>query len=217
MRDFLGATMPNSVLFLVSQAKVNNTNRSPGARIRLGVVTENQYLLTGINFMAGCEKVLSEMIDVISLLPEHWLRFPDSCDFLITDHRIKTGLLLLPHEYYTDGSFSGRDVQPGSLFSVLHLMARHGSVQLKGYMKLGNSGFTTRERELLALFSEGMSIKNILNTGRFSVKEISHYKQIIKRKAHCHRDVELLSALALLRQIRHTAGEFMVPGNAVSV
>lgn len=62
---------------------------------------------------------------------------------------------------------------------------------------------------------KGMSIKNILNTDRFSAKEISHYKQIIKRKAHCHSDAELLFALVLLRHIRHTAGEFVVPGNAV--
>lgn len=206
--------MLNSVLFLVSQAIVNNTNRSPGARVRLGVITENQYLLTGITFMVGSEKVLSEMIDAISLLPEHWLRFPDCCDFLITDNRMKNALLLLPQEYYRAGSFSGRDVLPGSLLSELHLIARHESVQPRGYMRLGKSDFTTRERELLALFSEGMSIKNILNTGRFSAKEISHYKQIIKRKAHCQSDVELLSALALSRQIRHTAGEFKVPGNA---
>lgn len=151
--------MLNNVLFLVSPEKVNNTNWFPGARIRLGVITENQYLLTGITCMAGCEKVLSEVIEVISLLPEHWLRFPDSCDFLITDHRMKTGLLLLPHEYFTDGSCSGRDVLPDSLLGVLHLIARHKSAQLRGYVRLGTSGFTPRERELLALLSEGMSIK----------------------------------------------------------
>lgn len=206
--------MLNSVLFLVSQATVNNTNRSPGARVRLGIITENQYLLTGITLMVGCEKVLSEMIDVISLLPENWLRYPDCCDFLITDNRMKTALLLLPQEYYRAGSFSGRDVLPGSLFSVLHLIACHESVQPRGDIRLGKSGFTTKERELLAFFSEGISVKNIHNTGRFSVKEISHYKQIIKRKADCHSDVELFSALALLRKVRHTAGEFKVPGSA---
>lgn len=148
--------MLNNVLFLVSQTKVNQINRISDTRTRLGVITENQYLLQGIACMAGCEKILSEEIEVVSMLPEHWLRFPDCCDFLITDHRIKTVLLLLPHEYYKMGVFfSGRDVLPGSLFSVLHLIARHRSIQFEMYMRLGKSGFTTRERELLALLSEG--------------------------------------------------------------
>lgn len=209
--------MHSNEFFLLRQNNQKNTIKTARAKLRLGVITDNQYLLTGIISIVDNVNRPNKTIDVISVPPQQWLLTPENFDFIITDHRFKNALLLLPVKYCPTGSFSGSDILPYALFGVLHMLVRYGSVPIRWFPVLRKPLFSVRERELLSLLSAGMSTKNMIENGWFTAKEISHYKITIKRKADCRRDVELLSALMLARQICFTSDELSIFGEFFSM
>ncbi len=190
--------MIDNTFFLIRHRK-NNTK----CKLRLGVITENTYLLQGILLMVESATALSNAIEVMSLSAQQWLYFPRYCDVLITDRTIKSGISLLPINLSPTGPLLGCDVMPDSLFSILYQLLNN-SIQLRWYPIPRKKTLTCRERELLFLFLKGMSTKEIVSTGKFTFKDISLYKNNIKQKTGCDRDAELFSAMIFVRYINAT-------------
>lgn len=190
--------MIDNTLFLIRHKK-NITK----CKLRLGVVTENTYLIQGLLLMVESAAALSNAIEIMSLSAKQWQYFPDYCDVLITDRKIKNGISLLPINLAPTGPLYGCDVMPDSLFSILYQMLNN-STHLRWYPITRKKNLTSRERELLAFFLKGMSSREIVDTGRFTFKDISLYKNNIKQKSGCDRDAELFSAMIFVRYINAT-------------
>lgn len=195
--------MINNTLFLIRHKKQITT-----CKLRLGVITENIYLLQGLLLMVESTAALSDAIEVMSLSAKKWLYFPHYCDVLITDRKIKNGISLLPINFLPTVPLFGCDVKPDSLFSILYQLLNN-STQLRWYPIPRKKTLTYRERELLAFFLKGMAIKEIVSTGRFTFKVLSLYKNNIKQKTGCNRDADLFSAMIFVRYITSTRQSVM--------
>lgn len=84
--------------------------------------------------------------------------------------------------------------------SVIYRIVQFGNIGSMLHSVLRTSRFIFRECEVLSLLSDDASINKMKGSGVFAEKKLSHYKQKIKRKTDCHRNIYLPSALKLIKK-----------------
>lgn len=117
--------MQSKLFLLACHKKTININLEATSRVRFGILTENQFLHSGISYLVDNDKALSEVVNIIGLSFKEWLIFPERCDFLITDHRMKSGLVLFFAKSYSKRIFTGCDLYPEVLLSVVYRIVRY--------------------------------------------------------------------------------------------